>query len=116
MSELGSEILEDVAKMPRKYRMGDIFYKVQEKIEKKFGPVEREFARDEQARKESFAAFKARLRAEGEQKESRGSSSSAKRRDDELFEYAEQLKGIIAEDPGRAIDGALLFGKHLTYF
>ena len=82
MSELGSEILEEVGKMPRKYRMGDIFYKVQESIEKKFGPLEREFARDEHARKESFQAFKARLRNDAEPEESRGSSSSAKRKDD----------------------------------
>ena len=42
--------------------MGDIFYKVQEKIAAKLGPLERELAKDELARAEDLKAFKAKLR------------------------------------------------------
>ena len=48
--------------------------------------------------------------------DSQDSNSSAKRKNDDAFEFAEKLKLRIAEDPDYAIEGNLLFGKHLTYY
>ena len=52
MSDLGSEILEEVFKNPKSCRMGDIFYKIQEKINKSAKPLEAKPTKEEIALRE----------------------------------------------------------------
>ena len=91
---MGKEIMDEISNNPNSFRMGDIFLKIQEKVQKNFRSVESEL----RITAEELALKREKMRKLGfndkyrEDLESEESSSSAKRKDELKFEIAEQLR------------------------
>ena len=104
---MGKEIMDEISNNPNSFRMGDIFLKIQEKVQKNFRSVENDIkltAKELAQKTERMRTLGFNNKYNRDELESEESSTSAKRENELKFEIAERLNQKIKENPSYALN------------
>ena len=103
---------------PKQFRMGDIFYKIQEKINKTGRPQDEELTKQQKeirAKKLEEWNEKRRKKISDDSDSEELDAQKTKTKNDK-YELAEKIKNQIKADPTSAIQSEIFYDKHILNF
>ena len=116
-NEAGREILEEIMYNPKSFRMGDIFYKIQEKIDKNVKPENDEFTKQQlEAKAQRLSEWHSLKNKNKTDESSSDDGNSTKAKNEEKYELAEKLKARIKADPSYSINAEIFYDKNIVNF
>ena len=116
-NEAGKEILEEIMYNPKSFRMGDIFYKIQEKIDKNVKPENDEFTKQQlEAKAQRLSEWHSLKNKNKTDESSSDDGNSTKAKNEEKYELAEKLKARIKADPTYSINAEIFYDKNIVNF